>query len=370
MADGEIDPPIRVDEIERIISVETKTEHFQRLAVAMLGILCILGIGSLLIAARPLFVPFVLSVFLLYILNPLISILEHRGVPGGVAGVLSLIIVSILMATLGQMIGVSIQEFAVDFPQFEPRISALADSVTKLIPGAGALSDPSSSVFSAFDSSSFPGLIATLVRSIGSLASDALLVLLVLSFMLAGRNQLVRKIPIAFEKEMADRIVLVMTDVNRQVQQYIVVKSALSLLTAALFMLVLWLFGIKFVLVWGVLTFVLNFIPNVGSVIATILPLPLIQLESFIEVMWLAICLAAIQFIIGNLLDPKLVGDRIGISPVTILFALVAWSWMWGPVGMFLAVPITVLLKIIFENIPPLRFISILISSKPPSVTV
>ena len=93
------------------------------------------------------------------------------------------------------------------------------------------------------------------------------------------------------------------------------------------------------------------------------------MLDSLIQVFWLAVALIAIQFVIGNILDPKLVGDRIGISPVTILFALVTWSWMWGIVGMFLAVPLTVLLKIIFENISALRFLCVLMSSKPTALS-
>lgn len=348
------------------IAPEDSRDQILKLAVAMLGILCLLGIGALMISARSLFIPFVMAIFLLYMLNPLISFLERRGVMSGLAGFLSLILVAVLMGTVGQIIGVSIQEFAVNFPQYEPRIQELSDSVMKMIPGSSELSDPSSSIFSTLDSVSIPGLIATLVRSIGGLASNAFLVLLILSFMLAGRNQLHVKVRLAFKEQLAERICGVMEDVNKQIQQYIVAKSFTSFLTAVFSMIVLYLFGIEFVLIWGVLTFVLNFIPNVGSVIAVLFPLSLaiIQLDSLVQVVWLALVLMAVQFMIGNVLDPKLVGDRIGISPVTILFALVAWSWMWGIVGMFLAVPLTVLLKIIFENINALRFISVLISSK------
>ena len=337
------------------------------MAVAMLGILCILGVGALMITARAIFVPFVMAIFLLYMLNPVISLLERRGVSSGIAGFLSLLLAAGLMATLGQIIGASIQEFAENFPQYEPRIRELSDSILNMIPGSEDFSDPSSSVFSVMESISIPGIIATLVGSLGALASETLLVLLILSFMLAGRNQLQAKIPLAFEKKTADKISSVIADVNAQIQQYIVAKSFLSLLTAVLSMIVMVLFGIEFVLVWGVLIFVLNFIPNIGSIIATLLPLSLavILLDSLIQVLWLGLALIGIQFLIGNILDPKFVGDRIGISPVTILFALVAWSWMWGIVGMFLAVPLTVLLKILFENINGLRFLSVLMSSKP-----
>jgi AI-2 transport protein TqsA len=351
------------------LTPDQSRDHFQRVAVMMLGILCVLGLGVVLIEARSLFVPFVMAIFLLYMLNPLITIFENRGMPSGMAGVLTLIIVSGILATLGQVIGTSVQEFALNYPLYEPRIKELTDSIIGIIPGAADFSDPSSSVLTAFDGSSIPALIAALVGSIGGFASEALLVLLILAFMLAGRNQLIEKIPHAFPEETAGKIVAVMEDVNAQIQQYIVAKSLLSFLTATISMLILYLFGIEFVLIWGVLTFVLNFIPNVGSVIATLLPLSLamIQLDSFVSVLWLGVSLMSVQFLIGNVLDPKFVGDRIGISPVTILFALVAWSWMWGLVGMFLAVPLTVLIKIILENIEPLRFVAVLMGPKPSS---
>jgi len=343
------------------------TEHFQRMAVGMLGIICVLGLGALLISAKTLFVPFILAIFLLYMLNPLIGFLENRGIPAGIAGFVALLFVMVVMTVLGQIISGSIQEFAQDFPRFEPRIRELSDSVMGMIPGGEHLGDPSSPVAAALESVSLPGLIASLVGSLGALASEVVLVLLILAFMLAGRNQLSAKIPVAFEEELAAKILKVVEDVNQQVQRYIIAKSFVSLLTAVLSMIVLWLFGIDFILIWGLLIFILNFIPNIGSIIAILLPISLsvIQLDSLIGVLWLAVCLVAIQFIIGNVVDPKLVGDRIGVSPVTILFALVAWSWMWGLVGMFLAVPLTVLMKIIFENIETLRFLSVLMSSKP-----
>ncbi|TDI75979.1 MAG: AI-2E family transporter [Bacteroidetes bacterium] len=349
------------------LTPEESRDHFQRLAVMMLGILCVLGLAVVLIEARSLFVPFVMAIFLLYMLNPLITVFENRGIPGGLAGVLSLLIAAGVMATLGRVIGASIQEFAENYPRYQPRIQELTDSVLSLVPGGTGLTDPNSPLFSAFDGSSIPGIIAAMVGSIGGFASETFLVLLILAFMLAGRNQLIEKIPFAFAPATAEKLVSVMKDVNGQIQQYLVAKSLLSLLTAGISMIILYLFGIEFVLVWGVLTFVLNFIPNIGSIIATLLPLSLavIQLDGLVSVVWLGICLMGVQFLIGNILDPKYVGNRIGISPVTILFALVAWSWMWGLVGMFLAVPLTVLIKIILENIEVLRPISVLMGPKP-----
>jgi len=162
------------------------------------------------------------------------------------------------------------------------------------------------------------------------------------------------------------RIAAVLNNINRQIQKYLIAKSLISLTTGILFGVVLTLFGVEFALIWALLAFMLNFIPNIGSVIATVLPLTvaLIQFSSVAEVFWIAICLVAIQMIIGNFLDPRIVGRSLNLSPLVVLFTLIFWGWLWGIIGMFLAVPIAVVIKIIFENIKPLRFISVLMSAR------
>ena len=127
-------------------------------------------------------------------------------------------------------------------------------------------------------------------------------------------------------------------------------------------MIVLSIFGVEFVLIWGLLTFLLNFIPNIGSIISTVLPviIALVQFENPATALWIFLILLGIQVIIGNILDPKFVGKSIHISPMTVLMSLLIWGWIWGVIGMFLSVPITVMLKIIFENITELKFLSTL----------
>ncbi len=135
-------------------------------------------------------------------------------------------------------------------------------------------------------------------------------------FMLAGRNQLVVKVQKAFESETADRITMILSNINAQIQKYIIAKTLISLLTALLVVIVLYAFGVEFALVWGLLTFLLNFIPNVGSIIATGLPLSIaiIQFDSFVPVIWIFGILMGIQTIVGNVIDPKYIGKSINLS--------------------------------------------------------
>ena len=151
-------------------------------------------------------------------------------------------------------------------------------------------------------------------------------------------------------------------DITEQIQKYISTKFLVSLITGILVAAVLLIFDIDFLIVWAVLTFLLNFIPNIGSVIAVILPtlMTLVQYESFPKALIVAAIIIAIQNILGNLIEPKIVGDRLGLNPLVILLSLLLWGYIWGIVGMFLSVPLTAVIKIIFSSSDSknLKFIS------------
>ena len=125
------------------------------------------------------------------------------------------------------------------------------------------------------------------------------------------------------------------------------------------------IYGIDFALVWGLLTFILNYIPNIGSLIATIAPILVAFLEFGLgfNTISLAILLLLTQNIFGNFLEPHYLGRQMDLSPVFVLFSLIFWGWIWGIVGMFLAVPIAACIKILFSNIEPLKPFAIIIGS-------
>lgn len=156
-------------------------------------------------------------------------------------------------------------------------------------------------------------------------------------------------------------------DITEQIQRYIVTKFLISLSMGILFGLILWLFGVQFFIIWATLALLLNFIPNVGSVIAVILPsmMALIQYESFGYAAIVAGVLIILQNIIGNLIEPKIFGDQLGLNPLVILLSLLLWGYLWGIVGMFLSVPLTAVIKIILSNSNSknLRFITNLMSN-------
>ncbi len=343
-----------------------------RLIIVMLGILTIIAMGIVLYQIRSIFLPFALAIFISYVLNPVIQYFEDRRMPTFFAILLAIVLTFLVLNLFGWLIYTSIKSFASEFPQYEDRLSRLLDNVLHFlnIPREvlNAEASPQGKIqwLNSLQGLSLNKLILNTLGSMLNFMSNTFLVLLFLLFILIGRNQLTLKVQLAFQPETAMRIAAVLNNINRQIQKYLIAKSLISLTTGILFGVVLTLFGVEFALIWALLAFMLNFIPNIGSVIATVLPLTvaLIQFSSVAEVFWIAICLVAIQMIIGNFLDPRIVGRSLNLSPLVVLFTLIFWGWLWGIIGMFLAVPIAVVIKIIFENIKPLRFISVLMSAR------
>jgi predicted PurR-regulated permease PerM len=156
-------------------------------------------------------------------------------------------------------------------------------------------------------------------------------------------------------------------DITEQVQKYVVTKLLISLSVGVIVGFILWLFKIEFFIIWAALAALLNFIPNVGSVIAVTLPalMALVQYGSFSYALLVTTVIIVVQNIIGNIIEPKIFGDRLGLNPIVILLSLLIWGYLWGIVGMFLAVPLTAIVKIVMLNSSSknLRFITNLMSN-------
>lgn len=363
-----------------------------RIIIMLLGILCAIALGGVLYLARSFVLPFALAVFIYYVLNPVITFFEKRHVPTVFPILLVLFITFLSLNLLGIIVFSSVKSFAANSEQYEEKINGISYEVFKFLeiplehlPDETAISDTSSaeitlpedytqkprgrvkfSLWQNLKKFSISGVILKTLGSILNFLSDTVLVMLFLLFILAGRNQLTRKIGRAFKPEVSEKISVIVTNTNRQIQKYLVAKTFISLFTGFLVTVVLLGFGVEFALVWGILTFLLNYIPTIGSIIATLLPLGVALLQ-FVDhpvmVIWIALCLVLVQFSIANLLEPRIMGRSLNLSPLVVLTSLMFWGWLWGIIGMFLAVPLAVIGKIIFENISSMRFISVLMSA-------
>jgi len=350
---------------------QNATSLSTNLIIAMLGVIVLIAVGYVLAIAKDILFPFAMAIFVSFILYPVIEFFEKKKIPSSLATLLSIILFAAIIYLLVFLVSDSINQFSSGIEKYQERFDEISKQVESLLSVnmnfmPGSENGDSTILKEITDNLSITGFATSVIGSISSLLSKTFMIILILIFMLLSRNQLRQKIKAAFKGETADRLENIFDNVNIQIRKYIILKTLISITTAVLFMITLAVFGVEFVVVWGILAFVLNFIPNIGSLIATILPIGIafIQFENPMIALWLTIILIAIQQIMGNLVEPKLLGDRVNLSPIVILFSLVFWGWLWGIWGMFLSVPITVMIKIILENIDATKPISIMMGSK------
>ncbi len=349
------------------------------------------------------FVPLVIAYFLFFVFEPMNHLLEKKKIPQGISIILDLIIISLIIWGMSRFIIGSFAKFGEELPKYEQKLNSII-SGTALSLG---ITDEMLTNFNLQEilyGIDYGGIVSGLFSSTLSIFSTGFFILFFFIFVSSGHKRIIEAIKNRYvethiketveelekeailngEKINADlttnsaklqkikaekekEIEKTFKDITEQVQRYIATKFLISLTTAVLVGITLWLFGVDFVIVWAVLTFFLNFIPNIGSVLAVILPavMTLIQYESFTYMLIVAGVITVIQNIIGNILEPKIFGDRLGLNPLVILLSLLLWGYIWGIVGMFLSVPLTAVLKIIISNSGSenLRFIGELMSN-------
>jgi predicted PurR-regulated permease PerM len=347
---------------------------FLYLKVITVGILilCVDRIFDMLVDGTSLFIPLVIAIFLSILLNPMIKFLEKYRIPHILAVTITMLVAVVIIFSLYETISQSISSFLNGFSKYGQKIDSLARrtvdflgiSPDVLSGELKVLDDPQASKL--MEGVSLSSLFYMVLNSLTKFITQLIMVFLFLIFILMGRGHMMDKIKVSFSESTSNKFLKIYNNITEQVQKYLGIKTLISLLTSLVVMGVLLLFGVDFVLVWGILTFLFNFIPNIGSFGATLLPVTfaLIQFDNPFIALWLALCLFGVQFVFGNILEPKIMGESVDLSAVVILFALLFWGLIWGVPGMFLAVPMTAVIKIIFENIEGLKPVAILMSGR------
>lgn len=337
-----------------------------KLILVFLGILVFLALGFVLHTLKAILLPFVIAVFLGQIFIPATAALRRRRVPLGVAIALILVGVSALLFAFSWVIYSSALGFKASLPFYEARLGGLwNDAVARLIATFPFLREPVEGFHwqEVVKVSSLTGLLAAGLGSLMVFFNELFLVLLYLVFLLAGSESFPHKLKRALH-ERADRVAAVIGNIEEQVRKYLVTKTLVNLGHGILVGLLLAAFGVDFAALWGFLTFVAHYIPHVGAVISVGLPTVflLLQFESTGWALLIAALNLALQFAIGNVVEPRIMGHSLDLSPVLVLLSLIFWGWLWGAWGMVLAVPITSMLKIVCENVEALRPLSVLMS--------
>ena len=332
-----------------------------KIIVPMLGILTVIAVGMVLKVAQSVVLPLVIAWLLSYILGPIVNFLNRRRVPTSLSTALMLTLLLWICYISGLFLKARVDAFVKAYPEkYQAKLAFI-------------ISDISSRW--KFEVDPFGGLdwgeqirnsLVVVSQPLISFLSALLLVFIFLIFLLLGKPYFRYKLRKAFDDEKAGHVDHILSVIAHQISRYLNVQFFVSFATGLLVWLALTILKVDFAVTWGALAFFLNFIPTIGSIMASIPPV-LLALIQYYPSFWPAVVTAAvvttIQMVIGNGVAPKLMGDRLNLSPVVVLLSLAFWGWLWGIPGAILSVPIASTIKIVCENIEPLKPISIMMGS-------
>ncbi len=327
--------------------------------VSLMVLAAVAGAAALLYT-RPVMVPFVLAIFISYLVSPLVDILCTRvKMPKLVAVLITLLVAAALITLVVLLIITSTRGLLENVDVYRTRVVSLAERAFDLLDRRGIDLGQGELLQGLRD---FNVLDLPILRFVGSTASgvasvliNGVLVLIFVIYLLIGRH------PDQFRSGFY-------REIDNKVRSYIVIKFITSATTGVLTWIILSLFGLDLALVFGVMAFLLNFIPSIGSAIAILLPLPvaLVQFDSGLAIVMIVVLPGAVQFSIGNVIEPLVMGEGLDLHPVVILMALVFWGLLWGVVGMLLAVPITAVLRIVLGRLELTRPVAELLAGRLP----
>jgi len=327
----------------------------------LLGVIAFLGVGAMLYFARPVIVPFALAMFAAFAAEPIVRLLNRVWIPRWIGALVVVGLLFLAIESMAEIIAHTIEQFQKRLPLYLDSLQALVDRLP-LPEGTMAKVRVDDPTFwqAVLPIPAMVGSVGTWAGAVTSFVANTLLVLLLMVALIIGRRRFDERLDMAAGhatgrmKETAR----VIDAIDAGIQHYMLLKTGLSLGMGLCFWLVLTAIGADFAILWGVLAFVLNFIPTVGPVLATIPAVVMIFLQ-FGDALGYAAAstamVAAIPMLFGNLIEPKVFGDSLNLNFFAVLFALLLWAFLWGAAGAVLSVPIMMAVSLICREVPALR---------------
>lgn len=343
-------------------------------------LIIITAVFALLILGKSLLIPVVIAVLIWYLINALGHWLGEfklfkKYLPDWTKVFISTLIIALILLFVGGLIAENTRGMVNSLPRYEKNIGFLIErlgttfhfdtSIFFLNSESGKMLNVFGSLKNLAEQVSVATIISGVLNTLSGIAGNAFLIFIYVLFLLFEQAVFPKKIRALFpERERYDRFQNILTHINEAIRAYFSVKLTVSLITAVASYLVMALVGLDFAVFWAFLIFILNFIPNIGSLIAIIFPalLALIQFETLTPFVVILVGVGTIQAIVGNFLEPRMMGSSLNISSLVVILALTLWGFIWGITGMILSVPITVIMMIIFAQFPSTRAIAILLS--------
>jgi predicted PurR-regulated permease PerM len=315
-----------------------------------------------------LLLPFTISLLLALVISPFVSFLVKHKIPRILSISLVLVVLIGGLGFLGIVLFSSGRTLLTLYPKYEARLTEIYVWVARFF--ELSYDDQLSFFENLWSQIGIRSRVRLITLSLSNnfffFLRDALMVVLFMVFLLLEAVFFKKKLDKAFEGERAVQIKKIGSDVMTQITRYLSIKFIISLVTGLAVGIGLRIVGVEFAVVWGIIQFILNFIPTIGSIAIGVV-ITLFSLVQFwpdpAPVVATALIMLGTNLILGSILEPKIMGDNLGLSPLVVLLSLMIWGWLWGFVGFILAVPMMVIVKIVCENIPVLEPISILLGS-------
>jgi AI-2 transport protein TqsA len=311
--------------------------------------------------------PFFIAIIIALMFEPLYAWLKNKKLPGWAAIIVIVLIIVIIANISSIFIVATINPFQAALPSYEQKFNELFNNMFYMLGGWGidteglrASLDPDKYI----QDGTIAGIVTGLFSSLLGILGDFVFILIYVVFLLSEFGSIKQRIMVAFSSERAGKISSLISDIFRDVRKYIIGLTLINLIHAIFVTIILWAFGVDFYLIWGLLTFLLDYIPNIGAIISTVLPFltALMVYDNIITPLIILIILIVIGNVVGNLIEPKVFGDSLDLSPVLILFALIFWGYVWGIMGMILSVPIISMIKIVLMKFDTTRPIAVLMT--------
>ncbi|NNG26018.1 MAG: AI-2E family transporter [Ignavibacteriaceae bacterium] len=310
-------------------------------------------------AAESIIVPFLLALFIAIIASPPYFWLQEKGIPKALSMLIVIFAFLFVISIIGLLIGTSINDFTSKLPLYETKLRSQMQGVIAWLTEAGIL-EKQINLNEMFNPSSVFKIVANTLNEVSGLFANGFLILLMIIFMLLE----VSSLPLKLKKMFVDPETSIkrVNSISENINKYIAIKTAISIGTGLLVTIFLIIVGVDYPVLWGVLAFALNFIPTIGSIISLIPPLLLTIVQlGFGDAIIVLIGYLIINTIMGNILEPRLMGKGLGLSTLVVFISLIFWGWVLGPIGMLLSVPLTITIKIILDSSEETRWFAILL---------
>lgn len=339
-----------------------------KLSTIAVPFLAVMAAAAFFYFARPVLVPLATAATITYLLAPAVDFLTRRGLSRGLAVTAVLVVALSLFVGIGYVLLGEAYDLATRTPQYLQSLQTLLGEWREKLPPTFANALPASvdEVWQSLDLKDIAIVPKTFLSGLGwtlSLLVWCAMVAILAVFMLLDQPAMYRRIVRVMGADQESQVRETLQNINRQLEQFLIVRFGISAVLAVVVTIGLMILGVPYSYIWGPLTGLLNVVPYFGAILAAVPPIivAMVDAGSLMAGVWVALFFLVVQFIEGNVVAPKIMGDRVSLNVVAVLAATLVWGWLWGPIGVLLAVPITAAMKLVCERIEPLRPIAVLL---------